>query len=207
MMAGVDGNIDVPTIGEQNLSQLIETIVADVSETLTGTNSGSQKTHNLRNKQNDSQQNLSGEMNIAQMSVIIAAIMKNIMPVIVSTIQQTIKTSYGTSNIAPKPNSDEILKLKLELDYSNQYHRRDGCRINGIAEDDRETNDQLVKKIVNLTQKICDLTEADVSVAHRLNIKVRGVNQVICKFTSRRAKEMFYRARNKLKDIPDCQYT
>lgn len=202
MMAGVDGNIDVPTIGEQNLSQLIETIVADVSETLTGTNSGSQKTHNLRNKQNDSQQNLSGEMNIAQMSVIIAAIMKNIMPVIVSTIQQTIKTSYGTSNIAPKPNSDEILKLKLELDDSNQYHRRDGCRIN-----DRETNDQLVKKIVNLTQKICDLTEADVSVAHRLNIKVRGVNQVICKFTSRRAKEMFYRARNKLKDIPDCQYT
>ena len=114
MMAGVDGNIDVPTIGEQNLSQLIETIVADVSETLTGTNSGSQKTHNLRNKQNDSQQNLSGEMNIAQVSVIIAAIMKNIMPVIVSTIQQTIKTSYGTSNIAPKPNSDEILKLKTQ---------------------------------------------------------------------------------------------
>ena len=79
---------------------------------------------------------------------------------------------------------------------------------NGIAEDDRETNDQLVKKIVNLAQKIdCDLTEADVSVAHRLNIKVRGVNQVICKFTSRRAKEMFYRARSKLKDIPDCNYT
>ena len=145
-MAGVDQSNDLPSMPEQNLSQLIDTIVADVSETLKGTISGSQKTHNLRNKQNESQQNQSGEMNIAQMSVIIAAIMKNIMPVIVSTIKETIKTSYGTSNATPKPSNDEILNLKMELDDSNQYHRRDGCRINGIAEDDKETNDQLVKK-------------------------------------------------------------
>ena len=141
------------------------------------------------------------------MSVIIGAIMKNIMPVIVSTIKETIKTSYNT-NAVPKSNNDEILKLKLELDDSNQYHRRDGVRINGIPQDENESNDQLVGKIVTLANKIdCDLTEADVSVAHRLNIKVRGVNQIICKFTSRRAKEMFYRARKKLKDKPECEYT
>ena len=98
--------------------------------------------------------------------------------------------------------------MKLELDDSNQYHRRDGVRINGIPQGDNETNEELVEKIVTLAHKIdCDLNEADVSVAHRLNIKVNGVNQIICKFTSRRAKEMFYRARKKLKDKPDCKYT
>ena len=210
-MAGVDDESDdLPTLpGEQNLNQLIDTIVADVSETLKSSISGSQRTHNLRNKQSEPQQNQSGEMSIAQMSVIIGAIMKNIMPVIVSTIKETIKTSYGNgTNAVQKSNNDEILKLKLELDDSNQYHRRDGVRINGISQEENESNDQLVGKIVTLAQKIdCDLTEADVSVAHRLNIKVRGVNQIICKFTSRRAKEMFYRARKKLKDKPECEYT
>ena len=97
-----------------------------------------------------------------------------------------------------------MLKVKLEVDDLNLYQRRDNVRINGLQEDPEETNEQLVDKVLQLGDTIgAPVRKADISVAHRLKAKVQGVHQVIVKFTSRHAKEDFYKAKKKLKDVGD----
>ena len=145
--------------------------------------------------------------NVANLTLIVSAVIKGLMPV----IRDTIKSAMQEEKIdAPDVNKD-IVKLRIELDNANQYSRKDSCRISGLPEDSddggQETNDSLVRKVVELGEKTgANITDKDISVTHRLPTKIHGVRQTIVKFTSRRAKESFYRSKKKLKDLPACNH-
>ena len=152
-------------------------------------------------------QSTGGDMaNLANLTIIITAVIKGLMPVIHETIRSAIQQEKA---ISPGVNQD-IVKLKVELDNANQYSRKDSCRISGLSEEGedgrQETNENLIRKVVDLGDKIgANITQADVSVTHRLPTKIHGVRQTIVKFTSRRAKEAFYRSKKKLKELPACK--
>ena len=76
-------------------------------------------------------------------------------------------------------------------------------RVNGLEESENETEDQLMEKIVQLGTDIeAGVSKRDISIAHRLPVKINEVRQTIIKFTSRRAKMAYYSARMKLRDLP-----
>ena len=142
-------------------------------------------------------------LDVAQLTSIILAVVKGLVPIIRDTIKSTIQQEK-TEN--PNVNK-EIIDLKIELDNANQYSRKDSCRISGLDEGDgKESNEALVEKIVDLGVKTgANIEKADISVAHRLPAQINGVKQTIVKFTSRHAKESFYRSRTKLKNITSCK--
>ena len=143
---------------------------------------------------------------VANLTFIVSAVIKGLMPV----IRDTIKSAIQEEKVKTPDINKDIVKLKVELDNANQYSRKDSCRISGLPEDSdaggHETNDSLVRKVVELGEKTgANITEADISVTHRLPAKIHGVRQTIVKFTSRRAKESFYRSKKKLKDLPNSK--
>ena len=162
-------------------------------------------------QQKSSQAETSGSelfQNVEFITTIVGAIVRALMPLIAKTVTDAINASSLPSGNDGKSvntdNCDEVLKVKLEVDDLNLYQRRDNVRINGLQEDPEETNDQLVEKVLQLGESIgAQVSRADISVAHRLKAKVQGIHQVIVKFTSRHAKEDFYKAKKKLKDVGD----
>lgn len=144
----------------------------------------------------------SSSLDVSQLTSIIMAIIKGLMPVIRETIKSAIQEERAENTNV----NNEIVKLKVEIDNANQYSRRDSCRISGLEEGEKETNGELVEKIIDLGMKTgSNITQSDISVAHRLPTKIRGIKQTIVKFTSRHAKESFYRSKKKLKDLTTCK--
>ena len=145
-------------------------------------------------------------LDLPNLTLIISAVIKGLMPVIQATIRSAIQEEKTNS---PDVNKD-IINLKVELDNANQYSRKDSCRISGLPEgntnDDEEANEDLVRKVVELGEKTgANISQADISVTHRLPTKINGVRQTIVKFTSRRAKEAFYKSKKNLKGLPTCK--
>ena len=91
----------------------------------------------------------------------------------------------------------------FDLDRQEQYSRKDSVRIYGIpeAEDERETNDIVVKLAKDIGVNI---TTADLSVSHRLGRRGRGgkPRTIIAKFVRRQCKTDVMRNKKRLRD---CQ--
>ena len=178
-----------------------ENLVKNIVENISGELDGKRVT-----RQGATQATGGDISNLTNLTVIISAVIKGLMPVICETIKSAIQEEKAKT---PDVNQD-IIKLKVELDNANQYSRKDSCRISGLSEEGedgrQETNENLIRKVVDLGDKIgANITQADVSVTHRLPTKINGVKQTIVKFTSRRAKESFYRSKKKLKELPNCK--
>ena len=180
------------------MAELDNTLIQNIVESVT-----SELDNKRVTRQNQGQ---ASSLDLSQLTFIISAIIKGLMPVITDTIKNAIKEEKAQQ---PQNNNKDILKLKIELDNANQYSRKDSCRISGLVEEENgsaESNENLIEKVVDLGNKIgADISQTDISVTHRLPIKISGVRQTIVKFTSRRAKESFYKARIKLKNMPTCK--
>ena len=91
----------------------------------------------------------------------------------------------------------------FDLDRQEQYSRKDSVRIYSIpeAEDERETNDIVVKLAKDIGVNI---TTADLSVNHRLGRRGRGgkPRTIIAKFVRRQCKTDVMRNKKRLRD---CQ--
>ena len=107
--------------------------------------------------------------------------------------------------------------LSKEINYIQQYQRRDCCEITGLPVLPGENTNELVKKVGSLMD--LELTDEDISVSHRLpkneasyssrlsdGISSSGRRidpahqypKIIVKFVRRDTKELFYRSRKKL---------
>ena len=91
----------------------------------------------------------------------------------------------------------------FDLDRQEQYSRKDSVRMYGIpeAEDERETNDIVVKLAKDIGVNI---TTADLRVSHRLGRRGRGgkPRTIIAKFVRRQCKTDVMRNKKRLRD---CQ--
>ena len=131
---------------------------------------------------------------VTEISVVTMAVVSALAPVIQQTVINALKEHEE------KYANKEVIKLKVKIDDLEQYQRKDSCRINGIKEIEDETVDQLEEEIVKVAGwSGANISRADISIAHRLNAR-RGIKPVIVKFTSRGAKDRFYRAKKNLKE-------
>ena len=199
-------NTDIPPISfdKDFFSNLVKDVSCELKQSKSTQQSPSNAKHGTRLKTQSQPM-----LDIESISVIVSCITRALVPVITDTVR------LALTSIAPPPpptnavindvQASENIKLKVGIDDANQYSRRDSCRINGLKEDQDESSDDLVEKVIELGAAIgAKIEKGDVSIAHRLPIKIKNVRQVIVKFCSRRAKMQFYGARKKLKDIPDC---
>ena len=204
-MADKESALNLPAINFDK--SFFVDIVKNVMDELKANKSQSQPSptgkikHDTRNTSKQGQPTWDVDM----IGVMVSCITKALTPVIVQTVQAAISSLVlpppTPANSVPQAQVDENLKLKIGIDDANQYSRRDSVRINGLDEDPAESESDLVEKIVDIAKITgAEISDRDISIAHRLPIKIKGVRQVICKFTSRRAKIAFYYARMKLKD-------
>ena len=82
----------------------------------------------------------------------------------------------------------EIEKMKISIGDNEQYSRRTSLRLNGIAKDYNETNDDIIEKVEKEIKRL-DLTidEYDLDWDHRTGPKYTDKNDrrpVLVKFTS-----------------------
>ena len=148
-------------------------------------------------------------IDVDSISVIVSCITRALIPIITDSVKLALASSVPppppTSTVISEGQVEENIRLRIGIDDANQYSRRDSCRINGLAQDDGENEVTLVDKIVKVGSLMgTNIVKEDISIAHRLPVKVKGIQQVIVKFCSRRAKMEFYGARIKLKDIDEC---
>ena len=94
-------------------------------------------------------------LDLSNLTLIISAVIKGLIPVIQATIRSALQEEKVKS---PPPDvNKDIIKLKVELDNANQYSRKDSCRISGLPEENtdggEESDESLVKKVVELGEK------------------------------------------------------
>ena len=136
---------------------------------------------------------------VSEISAVAMAVVSALAPVIELTVKSALKEH------AEKYANKEVIRLKVKIDDLEQYQRKDSCRINGIKEIENETVDLLEEEIVKVGGwSGANISRADISIAHRLNAR-RGTKPVIVKFTSRGAKDRFYRSKKNLKEKDEAK--
>ena len=110
-----------------------------------------------------------------------------------------------------RPRSDsakmkkEISDLRSAIDEQAQYTRRDCLEIRGVPVTTGEDTNVTVKKIGALID--VDINDTDISISHRIpssNDRASGSTSfrhpaIVVKFTNRKNRDLFYKARSKLK--------
>ena len=99
----------------------------------------------------------------------------------------------------------EISDLRSSIDDQAQYTRRECLEIRGIPETVGEDTNEIAKKIGALIE--VDISDTDISVSHRIPLSNNGEAgstpirhpAIVVKFTNRRIRDRFYKARTKLK--------
>jgi len=99
----------------------------------------------------------------------------------------------------------EISDLRSSIDEQAQYTRRECLEIRGVPMTSGEDTDELVKKIGALIE--VDINDRDISISHRIPLSNNGKSgsspirhpAIVVKFTNRRIRDCFYKARLKLK--------
>ena len=205
-MADMDAAINLPDInfGKDFFSEIVKNVTnelkANKSQAMTSPANKTSK-HDTRNNKPVQQPSWDADM----IGVLVTCITKALTPVIVQTVQAAITSlvPLQPQNSVPTAQVNENLNLKLSIDDTNQYARRDSVRINGISESENESEEDLVNKILDVASITgSKIVKSDVSIAHRLPAVIKGTRQTIVKFTSRHAKMEFYSTRYKLKDDP-----
>ena len=110
----------------------------------------------------------------------------------------------ATANVNPDVSflKRETIDRKIAVDAQEQYSRKDSIRMHGIPLAKDETNHQLentVLEVINLLD--VNVGREDISITHRLKETKKGDHPIIVKFCSRRAKDLVYTNKKKLKDI------
>ena len=99
----------------------------------------------------------------------------------------------------------EISDLGSSINDQAQYPRRECLEIRGISGTAGENTNEIVKKIGALIE--VDISDTDISVSHRIPLSNNGEAgstpirhpAIVVKFTNRRIRDRFYKARTKLK--------
>ena len=92
---------------------------------------------------------------------------------------------------------------KEKLNDLEQYGRRNSIRIVGINEDDDETAEDTMQKVVDFVNekiKNVSITKYDIDIAHRIGDKKKGKRQIIAKFVRRTTRLAIIRNRKVLKE-------
>ena len=99
----------------------------------------------------------------------------------------------------------EICDLRSAIDEQAQYTRRECLEIRGVPVTCGEDTNEIVKKIGALTD--VDINDTDISISHRIPSSNGGKSgsippirhpAIVVKFTNRRIRDLFYKARSKL---------
>ena len=99
----------------------------------------------------------------------------------------------------------EISDLRSNIDEQAQYTRRECLEIRGVPVTTGEDTNEIVKKIGALIE--VDINDTDISISHRIPLSNNGEAvsipsrhpAIVVKFTNRRIRDCFYKARPKLK--------
>ena len=99
----------------------------------------------------------------------------------------------------------EISDLRSALDEQAQYTRCDCLEIRGVPVTTGEDTNVIVKKIGALID--VDINDTDISISHRIPSSNDGASgstsfrhpAIVVKFTNRKNRDLFYKARSKLK--------
>ena len=99
----------------------------------------------------------------------------------------------------------EISDLRSAIDEQAQYTRRDCLEIRGVPVTTGEDTNVIVKKIGALID--VDINDTDISISHRIPSSNDGASgstsfrhpAIVVKFTNRKNRDLFYKARSKLK--------
>ena len=99
----------------------------------------------------------------------------------------------------------EISDLRSSIDEQTQYTRRECLEIRGVPVSAGEDTNEIVKKIGALIE--VDINDTDISISHRIPLSNNGESgstptrhsAIVVKFTNRRIRDCFYKARPKLK--------
>ena len=103
----------------------------------------------------------------------------------------------------------EIGDLRSALDEQAQYSRRECLEIRGVPTTHGEDTNEIVRKIGTLID--ADVNDTDISISHRIPLSSNGESAstsltslvrhpaIVVKFTNRRIRDRFYKARPKLK--------
>lgn len=99
----------------------------------------------------------------------------------------------------------EISDLRSSIDEQAQYTRRECLEIRGVPVTTGEDTNEIVKKIGALIE--VDINDTDISISHRIPLSNNGESgstsirhpAIVVKFTNRRIRDCFYKARPKLK--------
>ena len=99
----------------------------------------------------------------------------------------------------------EISDLCSSIDEQAQYTRRECLEIRGVPVTTGEDTNEIVKKIGALIE--VDINVTDISISHRIPLSNNGESgstsirhpAIVVKFTNRRIRDCFYKARPKLK--------
>ena len=100
----------------------------------------------------------------------------------------------------------EICNLRSAIDKRAQYTRRKCLEIRGVPVTSGEDTNDIVKKIGALTD--VDINDTGISISHRIRSSNSGESgsippirhpATVVQFTNRRIRDLFYKARSKLK--------
>ena len=201
-MADIEGSLKFPDINfDKNFfTDIVKNVLSELKSSKNQPQSSptNKNKHDTRNKQGTVQPTWDADM----LGVMVSCITKALTPIIVQTVQTAISNLVPPPPLTPSvPQVEENIKLKLAIDDTNQYARRDSVRINGLVESENESEEDLVNKVIDVSNMTgAGIVKSDISIAHRLPAVIKGTRQVIIKFTSRNAKMAFYGSRSKLKD-------
>ena len=110
------------------------------------------------------------------------------------TRTNTLENTTAVSNIV-------LEKLKVSIDDNEQYSRRTSLRLNGIAKDFNETNDDIVEKVEKEVKRLnLTIDDYDLDRAHRTGrsyVDKNGKRQqpILVKFTSWYARDQMFKSR------------
>ena len=99
----------------------------------------------------------------------------------------------------------ESSDLRSAIDNQAQYTRRECLEIRGVPVTSGEDTNEIVKKIGTLID--VDINDTNISISHRIPLANNGESgstpirlpAIVVKFTNRRIRDRFYKARPKLK--------
>ena len=99
--------------------------------------------------------------------------------------------------------------LQVKLDDQEQYSRRESLRVDGIAERENESTDQLILELCNQQLNVePPLQLQDIARSHRTGDRANiGKRAILVKFNSYRIRNQVIRARRQLKTVNDSRRT
>ena len=108
-------------------------------------------------------------------------------------------SSLKESNIALQKKCSD---LELSIDNNEHYSRRTCLRITNIPCEEKETSEEVLKKVKKLIKEEAEvgIPEETIDRSHRAGPKKNKKQAIIVKFSTFRHRTLFYRARKELKN-------